>query len=52
MDLCFQVATWVGFGRMSAVLDIVDDLPEDYTQQQPGSAAPWNSGTYLTAPSF
>lgn len=40
VDLCFQVAMFVGVGRMNAVLDMVDDLPEEYAER--GTVlAPW-----------
>jgi AhpD family alkylhydroperoxidase len=40
MELCFQVATFVGFGRMVAVLAITDDLPEEYADPD-AVLAPW-----------
>jgi hypothetical protein len=40
MDLCFQVATFVGYGRMGAALDMVDDLPEAYADRE-SVLAPW-----------
>ncbi len=40
MELCFQVATFVGFGRMVAVLAITDDLPEEYADPE-AVLAPW-----------
>lgn len=40
MDLCFQVATFVGYGRMGATLDLVDDLPEEYADPT-AVLAPW-----------
>ena len=40
MDLCFQVATFVGYGRMGAALDMVDDLPEEYADPE-AVLAPW-----------
>jgi len=40
MDLCFQVATFVGYGRMGAALDMVDDLPEEYGARDV-VLAPW-----------
>ncbi len=40
VDLCFQLALFVGVGRMNAVLDMVDDLPEEYAER--GTVlAPW-----------
>jgi AhpD family alkylhydroperoxidase len=40
MELCFQVATFVGFGRMVAVLAITDDLPREYADPD-AVLAPW-----------
>ncbi len=40
MELCFQVATFVGYGRMGAVLAMTDDLPEDYADPT-AELAPW-----------
>lgn len=39
MEICFNVATFVGFGRMGAALDMVDDLPDGY--QGHDTIAPW-----------
>lgn len=39
VDLCFQVAMFVGVGRMNAVLDMVDDLPAGYAERT--TLAPW-----------
>ena len=40
MELCFQVATFVGYGRMGAVLAMTDDLPAEYTDPD-AVLAPW-----------
>jgi AhpD family alkylhydroperoxidase len=40
MELCFQVATFVGYGRMGAVLAMTDDLPEEYGDPD-AVLAPW-----------
>jgi AhpD family alkylhydroperoxidase len=40
MDLCFQVASFVGYGRMNAVLAMTDDLPEEYADPD-AVLAPW-----------
>jgi AhpD family alkylhydroperoxidase len=40
MELCFQVATFVGYGRMGAVLAITDDLPSEYRDYD-AVLAPW-----------
>ena len=39
MELCFNVAYYVGFGRMAMSLDMVDDLPEGYRTE--GRVTPW-----------
>ncbi|MFB8388274.1 carboxymuconolactone decarboxylase family protein [Microbacterium sp. NPDC055910] len=39
MEICFNVALFVGFGRMAASLDMTDDLPDDYRAS--GRIAPW-----------
>jgi AhpD family alkylhydroperoxidase len=40
MELCFQVATFVGYGRMGAVLAMTDDLPGEYGDPD-AILAPW-----------
>lgn len=40
MDLCFQVATFVGFGRMGSALAMTDDLPDEYADPD-AVLAPW-----------
>jgi alkylhydroperoxidase family enzyme len=40
MDLCFQVATFVGYGRMGSALAMTDDLPEEYADPD-AVLAPW-----------
>ena len=40
MELCFQVATFVGYGRMGAVLAMTDDLPDEYADAD-AVLAPW-----------
>jgi AhpD family alkylhydroperoxidase len=40
MELCFQVATFVGYGRMGAVLAMTDDLPTEYADPD-AILAPW-----------
>jgi alkylhydroperoxidase family enzyme len=40
MELCFQVATFVGYGRMGAVLAMTDDLPTEYSDPD-AVLAPW-----------
>jgi AhpD family alkylhydroperoxidase len=40
MELCFQVATFVGYGRMGAVLAMTEDLPTEYSDPD-AVLAPW-----------
>lgn len=40
MELCFQIGSFVGFGRMLATLAVTDDLPEEYNDPT-GTVAPW-----------
>lgn len=40
LDLGFHVATFVGYGRLAATLDMVDDLPEEYSDVE-ATLAPW-----------
>jgi AhpD family alkylhydroperoxidase len=40
MELCFQVATFVGYGRMGSALAMTDDLPAEYADPD-AVLAPW-----------
>lgn len=40
MELCLQVATFAGYGRMGAGLAMTDDLPEEYADPH-AVLAPW-----------
>jgi AhpD family alkylhydroperoxidase len=40
MELCFQVATFVGYGRMGAILAMTEDLPVEYNDPD-AVLAPW-----------
>jgi AhpD family alkylhydroperoxidase len=42
VELCMNVALFVGFGRMGAVLHMVDDLPDRF--QADGRVTPWGDG--------
>jgi AhpD family alkylhydroperoxidase len=42
MELCMNVALFVGFGRMGAVLHMVEDLPDRF--QGDGRITPWGEG--------
>ena len=41
VELLYHLATFVGFGRMAAVLDLTDDLPAAY-QDKSRAVAPWS----------
>ena len=41
MELCFKVAVFVGFGRMGASLDMVDDLPDGFRAAPGTTVTPW-----------
>ncbi len=45
MELCFQVATFVGYGRMGAVLAMTDDLPDEY-HDDAAVLAPWRQAAH------
>ena len=40
MELCFHVATFVGYGRMGSALAMTDDLPTEYADPD-AVLAPW-----------
>jgi len=40
LDLGFQVATFVGYGRLAASLNMVDDLPQEYADIE-ATLSPW-----------
>lgn len=42
MEICLQVATFVGYGRMAASLAMTDDLPTDYGDMS-AELAPWRN---------
>ena len=43
VELCMNVALFVGFGRMGAALHMVDDLPERF-QRDEEQVTPWGEG--------
>ena len=45
MELCFQVATFVGYGRMGAVLAMTEDLPNEYADPD-AVLAPWRQAPH------
>lgn len=49
MELCLHVGTFVGYGRMSASLDMIDDLPETYGNEV-DRVAPWQTAPASTVP--
>lgn len=51
MELCFRIAAFVGFGRMTAILDIQpDELPDRFRAE--GTVSPWGDGPVLVAGHF
>ena len=48
VELCMNVALFVGFGRMGAVLHMVDDLPDRF--QADGRVTPWGDGDVVLIP--
>jgi AhpD family alkylhydroperoxidase len=42
MEICLQVGTFVGYGRVAASLAMTDDLPEDYADPT-AELAPWRT---------
>ncbi|QJY50703.1 carboxymuconolactone decarboxylase family protein [Pseudonocardia broussonetiae] len=46
VELGVQIAVFVGFGRLSATWDIVDDLPERFHDRD-ATVAPWGAGTVV-----
>ena len=43
VELCMNVALFVGFGRMGAALHMVDDLPEHFQGEGDELVTPWGS---------
>jgi AhpD family alkylhydroperoxidase len=43
VELCLNVALFVGFGRMAAALHMVDDLPDRFRAED-GTVTPWGEG--------
>jgi AhpD family alkylhydroperoxidase len=48
MELCMNVALFVGFGRMGAVLQLTDDLPDRFRAD--GQVTPWGEGDLVRIP--
>ncbi|MBW0124560.1 carboxymuconolactone decarboxylase family protein [Pseudonocardia sp. KRD-176] len=46
VELGVQIAVFVGFGRLSATWDVVDDLPERFHDRD-AAVAPWGAGTVV-----
>jgi alkylhydroperoxidase family enzyme len=44
VELCFNVALFVGYGRMGAALHMVDDLPERFQTAEDETVTPWGEG--------
>ena len=49
VELAVQVAMFVGFGRLTASLNIVEDLPEDYRAETDTPFAPWTHASRVVA---
>jgi len=47
VELCSWVAFCVGFGRLGAVWDMVEELPQEYQDKESGAVTPW-SGSPIT----
>lgn len=43
VELCMNVALFVGYGRMGAALNMVDDLPEHFRGEGEERVTPWGS---------
>jgi AhpD family alkylhydroperoxidase len=43
VELCMNVALFVGFGRLGAALHMVDDLPEHFRSEDGERVTPWGS---------
>jgi len=43
VELCLNVALFVGFGRLGAALHMVDDLPEHFQAEGDARVTPWGS---------
>lgn len=51
MELCFRIAAFVGFGRMTAILDIQpEELPSRF--RSAGTVTPWGDGQVVLAGHF
>jgi hypothetical protein len=48
MELCINVALFVGFGRMGAVLQLTADLPDRFRAD--GQVTPWGEGDLVLIP--
>lgn len=43
VELCMNVALFVGFGRLGSALHMVDDLPEHFRDEEGERVTPWGS---------
>ena len=50
MELCFNVAYYVGFGRMAMALDMTEDLPDGYREE--GTIVPWRQDEVIAVSSW
>jgi alkylhydroperoxidase family enzyme len=46
VEICVQIGAFVGFGRINAVLDLVDDLSEEFKQREE-QVTPWDTTPVL-----
>ena len=51
VELCLNVALFVGFGRVNSTLHMVDELPEAFQAPTGQTLAPWNQDELLFLPS-
>lgn len=47
IELLFNAALFVGYGRMTAVLHVVEDLPERFRDEQVDRVTPWGDGEVM-----
>jgi alkylhydroperoxidase family enzyme len=44
VELGMNIALFVGFGRLASAWDLVDHLPDNFTQRDQGPVTPWRPG--------
>ncbi len=50
VELGYNCALCVGFGRLAATWDMVDELPERFRAEGPGPVTPWGDGDVVPVP--